>query len=134
MTAAADGGDHAFQVTLETESSGLVAMVTGRIETVDALIAMFTRIAGELRRTGLKQLLVLDHTHGIVPPEAQMRKLFAAMEGQGFASVRVAYVDARGTAVSRMEVGEILGREHGYECRVFDNESRARIWLHYGEG
>ncbi|HEY1137021.1 MAG TPA: hypothetical protein VGE64_05975 [Xanthomonadaceae bacterium] len=133
MTAPADGDAPGFHLVLETESSGLVAVVTGRIETVDALIEMFTRIAGELRRTGLDQVLVLDHTHGIVPPEAQMRKLFSAMEGQGFASVRVAYVDARGTAVSRMEVGEILGREHGYECRVFDNESRARIWLHYGE-
>jgi hypothetical protein len=133
VTAPGDGDAPGFHLVLETESSGLVAVVTGRIETVDALIEMFTRIAGELRRTGLDQVLVLDHTHGIVPPEAQMRKLFSAMEGQGFASVRVAYVDARGTAVSRMEVGEILGREHGYECRVFDNESRARIWLHYGE-
>jgi len=133
VLAAADGGEQDFQLTLETESSGLVATVTGRIETVEHLIALFMRIAGEVRRTGVSQVLVLDHTHGIVPPEAQMRRLFAAMEGQGFAAVRVAYVDARGTAVSRMEVGEILGREHGYECRVFDNESRARIWLHYGE-
>jgi hypothetical protein len=133
VIAAADGGEQDFQLTLDTESSGLVATVTGRIETVEHLIALFMRIAGEVRRTGVNQVLVLDHTHGIVPPEAQLRKLFAAMEGQGFATVRVAYVDARGTAVSRMEVGEILGREHGYECRVFDNESRARIWLHYGE-
>jgi hypothetical protein len=133
VTAPADGDASGFQLVLETESSGLVAMVTGRIETVEHLIAMFMRIAGEVRRTGVKQVLVLDHTQGVVPPEAQMHKLFAALEGQGFASVRVAYVDARGTAVSRMEVGEILGREHGYECRVFDNEPRARIWLHYGE-
>jgi hypothetical protein len=133
VTAPVDGDATGFQLVLETESSGLVAMVTGRIETVEQLIALFMRIAGEVRRTGVKQVLVLDHTQGVVPPEAQMRKLFAALEGQGFASVRVAYVDARGTAVSRMEVGEILGREHGYECRVFDNEPRARIWLHYGE-
>lgn len=133
MIAAADGDQQGFQLTLDTESSGLVATVTGRIETVEHLIALFMGIAGEVRRTGVNQVLVLDHTQGVVPPEAQMRKLFTAMEGQGFATVRVAYVDARGTAVSRMEVGEILGREHGYECRVFDNESRARIWLHYGE-
>jgi hypothetical protein len=78
-------------------------------------------------------VLVIDHTFGVVPPEDQLRKLFASVEGQGFAGVRVAYVDARGTAINRMEVGEIMGREHGYECRVFDNEPRARIWLHYGE-
>lgn len=122
-----------FDLRLETESSGLVANVTGRIDTLDALIAMFLRIAAELRRTGLRSILVIDHTHGVVPPEDQLRKLVGAMEGQGFATVRMAYVDARGTAISRMEVGEIIGREHGYECRVFDNEARARIWLHYGE-
>ena len=34
--------------------------------------------------------------------------------GQGFADARVAYVDARGTAISWMELGEIIGRERGY--------------------
>ncbi len=128
-----DPDDPGFDLRLETESSGLIANVTGRIDTVEALIAMFLRIAAELRRTGLRQILVVDHTFGVVPPEDQLRKLLGALEGQGFGSVRLAYVDARGTAISRMEVAEIMGREHGYECRVFDNVARARIWLHYGE-
>lgn len=118
---------------MNIESNGLVANVTGRIDSVDALIALFTKIGVELQRTGVRNLLVIDHTFGAVPPEDQFRRLFSSVEGQGFAEVRVAYVDARGTAVSRMEVGEIMGREQGYECRVFDNEARARIWLHYGE-
>ena len=123
----------AFQLTFITESSGLVANVTGSIDSIDALIAMFVGIGAELRRTGLRQLLVIDHSFGVVPPEEQLGKLFVSVEEQGFAEVRVAYVDARGTAIGRMEVGEIMGRELGYECRVFDNEARARIWLHYGE-
>lgn len=133
MTSGFDPQKPGFQLTLTTESSGLVANVTGWIDTVDALIALFMMIGADLQRTGLRKLLVIDHTFGAVPPEEQLRKLFASVEGQGFAKVRVAYVDARGTAISRMEVGEIMGREHGYECRVFDNEARARIWLHYGE-
>ena len=127
-----DAGKLPFDLRIETESSGLVATVEGRIDSVEALIAMFMRIAGELRRTGLHQVLVLDHTFGTVPPEQELRKLFDSMQGQGFGGVRVAYVDMRGTAIARMEIGEIIGRENGYECRVFDNESRARIWLHYG--
>ena len=123
----------AFQLTFTTESSGLVANVAGLIDSIDALIAMFMEIGAELQRTGLRRLLVIDHSYGVVPPEEQLRKLFVSVEGQGFADVRVAYVDARGTAISRMEVGEIMGREQGYECCVFDNEARARIWLHYGE-
>lgn len=128
-----DPANPGFELVLEIESSGLVAKVTGRIDDIDALIAMFVQMATELRRTGLRKLLVIDHTFGVVPPEDQLRQLVSSVGGQGFTDVRVAYLDARGTAISRMEVGEIIGREHGYECRVFDNESRARIWLHYGE-
>lgn len=133
MSDAPGHGEAAFELALATESSALVATVTGRIDTVEALIQVFLRIAAEVRRTGVRQVLVLDHTYGVVPPEAQFRKLFASLEGQAMEAVRLAYVDARGTAVSRMELGEILGRERGYDCRVFDNEARARIWLHYGE-
>ena len=133
MTSGFDPQKPGFQLALNIESNGLVANVTGRIDSVDALIALFMMIGVELQRTGVRSLLVIDHTFGAVPPEDQLRRLFSSVEGQGFAEVRVAYVDARGTAVSRMEVGEIMGREQGYECRVFDNEARARIWLHYGE-
>ena len=133
MTSGFDPQKPGFQLALNIESNGLVANVTGRIDSVDALIALFMKIGVELQRTGVRNLLVIDHTFGAVPPEDQLRRLFSSVEGQGFAEVRVAYFDARGTAVSRMEVGEIMGREQGYECRVFDNEARARIWLHYGE-
>ena len=132
MTSGFDPQKPGFQLALNIESNGLVANVTGRIDSVDALIALFMKIGVELQRTGVRSLLVIDHTFGAVPPEDQLRRLFSTVEGQGFAEVRVAYVDARGTAVSRMEVGEIMGREQGYECRVFDNEARARIWLDYG--
>ena len=123
----------AFQLTFTTDRSGLAANVTGLIDSIDALIAMFMEIGAELQRTGLRRLLVIDHSHGVVPPEEQLRRLFVSVEGRSFADVRVAYIDARGTAISRMEVGEIMVREHGYECRVFDREARARVWLHCGE-
>ena len=126
------GPGQTFELKLRAESNCLVANVTGWIETIDAIIALFARIGAELRKTHCTRLLVLDHTRGVVPPEHEMKSLMTAMEGRGFDEVRIANVDMRGTAVSRMEVGEILGRERGYDCRVFDNEQRARIWLNYG--
>lgn len=132
MNEASGPDDPGYALTIATETSALVAEITGRIEGVEPLIEIFLRIGAEALRTGLRRILVLDHTHGVVPPEAQLLRLFDAVEGRGLAQVRLAYVDARGTAVSRMELGEILGRERGYDCRVFDNASRARIWLHYG--
>jgi hypothetical protein len=128
-----EGSGNTFDIAFRAESNCLVAEVAGWLDGIDALIAMFMRIGVELRNTHCTRLLVLDHTRGVVPPEDEMKRLMIAVEDRGFGEVRVAYVDARGTAVSRMEVGEILGREHGYECRVFDNEQRARIWLNYGD-
>ncbi len=133
MDEALEGSGPSFELQFHAESSSVVVDVTGWIDTIEALIAMFTRIAVELKDRHCDRLLVLDHTRGVVPPEHEMKTLMSAMQGRGFAEVRVAYVDARGTAISRMEVAEILGREHGYNCRVFDNEQRARIWLNYGD-
>ena len=133
MDEAVQGSTPGFELTFRTESTSLVVEVGGWIDHVEALIEMFLRIGRELRATHCDRLLVLDRTHGVVPPEQDMVKLMRALSGRGFGDVRVAYVDVRGTAVSRMEVGEILGREHGYDCRVFDNEQRARIWLNYGD-
>ena len=46
-----DPANPGFELRLDLESSGLVANVTGRIDGIEALIAMFMRIAAELRRT-----------------------------------------------------------------------------------
>jgi hypothetical protein len=127
------GAGPKFELSFRAESNCLLVEVVGWIDDIEALVAMFARIGTELRATHCDRLLVLDHTHGVVPPEQEMKRLMSALEGRGFDEVRVAYVDVRGTAVSRMEVAEILGRERGYDCRVFDNEQRARIWLNYGD-
>jgi hypothetical protein len=128
-----EGSAPMFEMTFRAESNCLIAEVTGWIDSVEAVIAVFMRVAAELQKTRCDHLLILDHTRGVVPSEQEMQKLMTALDGSGFDDMRVAYVDVRGTAVSRMEVAEILGREQGYDCRVFDNEQRARIWLNYGD-
>ena len=122
-----------FDVSFHLEADTVVAEASGWIDEIERIIELFQRCAAELRKTHSRKLLVLDHTRGVVPPEAEMRRLIFALEGSGFESVRVAYVDVRGTAVGRIETAEILGREQGYDVHVFDNEQRARIWLNYGE-
>ncbi|RZA12533.1 MAG: hypothetical protein EOP93_21765 [Lysobacteraceae bacterium] len=121
-----------FALAFRQAGHELHADVTGRIDDVASLLGMFRRLMEEARHTRANRILLVDHTHGAVPPEQELRELAASLGGLGFDAIRLAYVDARGTAVSRMELGEIVGREHGFDVRVFDNESRARIWLHYG--
>jgi hypothetical protein len=136
-SARSEPGDDADQagceVAFRREADWLVADVNGWIDGVDAIIDLFRRCATELRATPRGKLLVLDQTRGVVPPEPEMRRLLASLEGSGLGDVRIAWVDVRGTAVGRIETAEILGREQGYDVHVFDNEQRARIWLDYGE-
>ena len=128
-------GASASPFSLRFKASGRVleARVDGRVDGTTDLIALFMALAAEARRLAASRLLVIDHSEGVVPGEEGLHQLIAAMGGQGLGGIRLAYVDARGTAVSRMELGEIVGREHGYDCRVFGEESRARLWLDYGE-
>jgi hypothetical protein len=125
--------DPAYRIDFRVEPGCLVAEVSGWIDGVEPAIDLFRRSAGALRAARRDKLLVLDQTRGVVPPEPEMRRLLEALEGGGLVGVRIAYVDVRGTAVGRMEVAEILGRERGYDVHVFDNEPRARIWLDYGQ-
>ena len=121
-----------FAIAFEAAGHELEASIDGRIDDVDSLARMFAALMAEVRRTGANRVLVIDHSQGVVPAEDGLRRLAAQLAETGFGEIRLAYVDARGTALSRMELAEIIGREHGYDVRVFDNAARARIWLHYG--
>ena len=121
-----------FAIAFEVAGHELEASIDGRIDDVDSLVRMFAALMAEVRLTGANRVLVIDQSQGVVPAEDGLRRLAAQLAGMGFGEIRLAYVDARGTALSRMELAEIIGREHGYDVRVFDNAARARIWLHYG--
>lgn len=127
-----DPRERTFAILFDDRRELLEAQVEGWMDSAEHLIALFTDVADAMRRVGACKVLVIDHTRGVVPDEPEMHRLMLALEGLGYEQVRLAYVDARGTAISRMEVAEILGRERGYECRVFDSPQRARIWLNYG--
>ena len=120
-------------IEFRVEPGWLVAELGGWIDSVEPLAALLRAGAEKLQETRSRKLLVLDHSRGVVPPEAEMRRMLSALEGSGLVRARLAWVDMRGTAVGRIEVAEILGREQGYDVRVFDNAQRARLWLDYGQ-
>lgn len=128
----AGGPPPTYALAFNVEGGCLRAVSTGVIDTLEATIGLFRDIAVELRRVGARTVLIVDETSGIVPDAAGFDALAAAMAGEGYEDVRVAYVDVAGTAIARVEVGELAARRHGYRLRVFDNEAQAHIWLHYG--
>ena len=121
-----------FEVQCRAEAGCLRAHVTGWVDTYEATLAFFRKIAVELRKVDVRRVLIVDETRGVVPTPDELERLALALKGEGFDGKRNAYVDVAATAIARIEAGEIRARAHGYRFRVFDNEHLARIWLRYG--
>jgi hypothetical protein len=134
VNCAGERADGARPYTLEFSVADgcLRAASSGTIDTVEATVQLFRDVAAELRRVGARTVLIVDSTRGAVPDARGFHAVATAMEGEGYEHVRIAYVDVGGSAIARVEVGEIVARTHGYRLRVFDNEAQARLWLHYG--
>jgi hypothetical protein len=122
-----------FRIDYRREGGVLRAHVTGTNGSLETTLACWNELAGEVRRSPPRALLVVDDMEGDPPPPEQIAQFVQAMVGMGFEGVRVAYVEAHAHQLAEVEHGEILAREIGFDARVFDNEARARIWLDYGE-
>lgn len=128
------GGDGApCDLRFEVRDGCLCVRSSGTIDTLEEIIGFFRRIAAELRRVRAGGLLIVDSTEGAVPDADGFEMLAGSLHNEGFEGVRIAFVDVKGTAIGRIEVGEIVARRHGYHFRVFDNEPLAWLWLRYGK-
>ena len=110
----------------------LFVRVTGVNGTLETTVAYWLAIAAEVRVRRPTRLLIRDDMVGEPPPPAELEQFVAAMAGQGFEGVRVAYVEADGEQVAQVEHGEILAREQGFDARVFASEFQADLWLRHG--
>ena len=81
-------------IEFRVEPGWLVAELGGWIDSVEPLAALLRAGAEKLQETRSRKLLVLDHSRGVVPPEAEMRRLLAAVEGSGLVRARIAWVDS----------------------------------------
>jgi hypothetical protein len=110
----------------------LFVRVTGVNGSLETTVAYWLAIAAEVRVRRPARILIKDEMLGEPPPPAEIQQFIAAMAGQGFEGVRVAYVEADGEQVAQVEHGEIYAREQGFDARVFGNEHEAELWLRYG--
>lgn len=129
---ATPGGGAGYRLAFGIEGGTLRVASHGVIDTLATTLAYFRDIAQELRRRQARSLLIVDSTDGVVPDAKEFETLAASLKDEGFDGIRIAFVDAKGTAIGRIEVGEIIARRHGYRFRVFDSEPLAKVWLRYG--
>jgi hypothetical protein len=110
----------------------LFVRVTGVNGSLETTVAYWLAIAAEVRARKPAQVMIKDEMLGEPPPPGEIQQFIAAMAGQGFEGVRVAYVEADGEQVAQVEHGEIYAREQGFDARVFGSEQQAELWLRYG--
>jgi hypothetical protein len=110
----------------------LYVRVTGVNGSLETTVAYWMAIAAEVRARRPAQVMIKDEMLGEPPSPGEIQQFIAAMAGQGFEGVRVAYVEADGEQVAQVEHGEIYAREQGFDARVFGSEQQAELWLRYG--
>ncbi|SDR15331.1 hypothetical protein SAMN05428982_3371 [Pseudoxanthomonas sp. CF385] len=128
---AADGP--LFHIEFATTDYGLRAWATGVNGSLDTTLAYWRTIAEEVRRSRPKALLVVDDMDGEPPPPGQLLEFIQAMQGQGMEAVRIAYVERHAEQLPQVEFAGLLANEHGFDARVFADETAAALWLRYGE-
>ena len=122
-----------FHIEFGTADYGLRAWVTGTNGTLETTVAYWRAIAEEVRRRMPPGLLVVDDMEGEPPPPGQLLEFVQAMQGQGMEAVRIAYVERHAEQLAQVEFAGLLANEHGFNARVFADETAAALWLRYGE-
>lgn len=87
----------------------LRAHLAGYKGTMDSVLAYWQEIAAEVRRRRPPALLVVDEMKGETISRAQMKAFVDTMADLGARDVRVAYVDAHGKRIARVEVARDSG-------------------------
>jgi hypothetical protein len=122
-----------FRLDYADRPGYLYVRVTGVNGSLETTVAYWMAIAAEVRARRPAQVMIKDEMLGEPPSPGEIQQFIAAMVGQGFEGVRVAYVEADGDQVAQVEHGEIYAREQGFDGRVFGSERQAELWLRYGE-
>ena len=131
MGGAADGP--VFHIEFAGTDYGLRAWATGVNGSLETTLACWRTIAEEVRRQSPRGLLVVDDMEGEPPPPDQRRECGQARQGQGMGAVRSADVVRQAEQIPQVEVAGLLANEHGFEARIFADETTAALGLRYGE-
>jgi hypothetical protein len=102
---------------------------------LEAVIDYWQRLYAELKRTGVRQALVVDHTKadGTLSREEFDRLHEVIVSGDLPRDVKIAFVVRDAGILTQVEYVAILGRVDGRQISLFRREEDAARWLRYGE-
>jgi hypothetical protein len=119
-----------YTIIVTPHPAGIRVEVTGEA-TYANTVAYWHTIITEIRARQPKAVLLIDKMRGTPLSAEQWHALVEILRGQGLESTSVAHVKPFGLQL--VEHCEIFAREAGLDARVFEDESRADLWLRHGE-
>ena len=121
-----------FTVRFEPRVDHLAAHVVDGVRSPAVRRGFWTAIAARAHRQGVRRLMVVEALDGDPADEAELVELLPWIASLGVQHVRIAFVIRGDHLLPRLELSEILAREHGFEGRVFVDAAAAELWLRYG--
>lgn len=119
-----------FRIRYDDEAGYLRAYVYDGTDSVAVSVAMWRMVAAESAAVDARCILVLEDLQGTVSI-GQISQVIDVVLEVARPGMRVAFVELRDDMEGN-ELGMILCRENGLDCRVFTNETEGRNWLLYG--
>ena len=120
-----------FSIRYDDEAGYLRAYVSDGTDSLEVSVAMWRMLAAEAAAVDAARMLVLEDLQGTVPM-GEIGQVIDVVLEVAPRDLRVAFVELRDDMEGN-ELGMILCRENGLDCRVFSNETEARNWLLYGD-
>jgi hypothetical protein len=122
-----DGGANC--VGFRPTRTGVRVKATG-LESYAATVECWRAIAAQAPERRMATVLLVDEMRGHPLRADEWQALVGGMRGLGLEDVRIAHVKPFG--LQGVAYCEIFAREAGFDARVFDNETKAGLWLRYG--
>ncbi len=121
-----------FTVRFEPRPGYLHARVSEGVRSPATRRGFWTAIAARALRQGATRLMVVEALDGEPADEGELLELLPFIASLGVQALRIAFVIRGDHLLGRLELSEILAREHGFEGRVFIDADAAETWLRYG--
>lgn len=126
MSEAPDG--KSYRIVYEEYPTYLYALVHGEAYGYDVLAGFLGEIAAEVRRRGLRKVLIEENISATTTREDAYR-IASEMPELGYAGIRVAYIDRFSDQKEINEFGHDVAVDNGIEVEIFSDQAEADAWL-----
>jgi hypothetical protein len=118
-----------YTIQFENRPDYLYAFVKGDKDSLSVSIGYWLEIAGEVRKTKSKKLLVVEDLEELAINPVEMHKLGEFLSRFKFIKIKVAFVDLQIAQNPQNRFIATVSENRGRSVKIFDNVKEAEEWL-----